>query len=210
MWGLTFEKKNPQSILFFPWLIHKFGSTLLLHFPSSLTLPWSEELRWDWIKCYTISPTEVRNLYLKQYQVDLQHCNWDGLIGVIGMIVLSLHFYNLCCMSYIQMILSLRSFMVSIPTIKDNMCFQLKPNVKVYNCCVHWDWGRQWAFLSHKIVIDIVKGTCETMDPYTNAQMDCIYVEVCNCKGCGAADIVWQMYLYTHLHLTPHRWYAGF
>ena len=33
------------------------------YFPSSLTLPWSEELRWDWIKCYTISPSEIRNLY---------------------------------------------------------------------------------------------------------------------------------------------------
>ena len=56
-----------------------------MYFPSSLTLPWSEELRWDWIKCYTISPSEIRNLYIKQYQVDLQHlgmewldwCYWD-------------------------------------------------------------------------------------------------------------------------------------
>ena len=64
---------------------------------------------------------------------------------------MSPHFYSLYCMSYIQMILSLRSFMVSIPTIKDNMCFQLKPNVivSVYSCCVHWDWGRQHALLSH-------------------------------------------------------------
>ena len=56
-----------------------------MSFPASLTLPWSDELRWDWIKCYTISPSEIRNLYQKQYQVDLQHlqmewsdwCYWD-------------------------------------------------------------------------------------------------------------------------------------
>ena len=61
-------------------------SDMLMYFPSSLTLPWSEELRsWEWIKCYTISPSEIRNLYQKQYQVDLQHlqmewsdwCYWD-------------------------------------------------------------------------------------------------------------------------------------
>ena len=60
-------------------------SDILMYFPSSFTLPWSEELRWDWIKCYTISPSEIRNLYQKQYQVDLQHlqmewsdwCYWD-------------------------------------------------------------------------------------------------------------------------------------
>ena len=59
---------------------------MLMYFPSSLTLPWSEELRsWDWIKCYTISLSEIRNLFWKQYQVDLQHlgmewldwCYWD-------------------------------------------------------------------------------------------------------------------------------------
>ena len=78
-------------------------------------------------------------------------CKWNGLIGAIGMLVLSQHLYSLCCMSYIQMILfPLRWFMVSIPSIKDNTCFQLKPNiVSVYYCCVHWDWGRQWALLSH-------------------------------------------------------------
>jgi hypothetical protein len=41
------------------------------------------------------------------------------------------------------------------------------------------------------IVIDIVKGTCEIiMDPHADAQMDCIYFEVCNCMGSGDADIV--------------------
>ena len=40
------------------------------------------------------------------------------------------------------------------------------------------------------IVIDILKGTCEIMDPHADAQMDCIYFEVCNCMGSGVADIV--------------------
>ena len=40
------------------------------------------------------------------------------------------------------------------------------------------------------IVIDILKGTCEIMDPHAGAQMDCIYFEVCNCMGSGVADIV--------------------
>ena len=41
------------------------------------------------------------------------------------------------------------------------------------------------------IVIDIVKSTCEIiMDPHADAQMDCIYFEVCNCMGPGIADIV--------------------
>ena len=57
------------------------------------------------------------------------------------------------------------------------------------------------------IVIDIVKGTCEIMDPYADAQMDCIYFEVCNCTGCAATDMVLQMYLHPHLHLNPHRWF---
>ena len=40
-------------------------------------------------------------------------------------------------------------------------------------------------------MIDIVKGTCEIiMDPHADAQMDCIYFEVCNCMGSGVADIV--------------------
>ena len=64
------------------------------YFPSSLTLPWSEELRWDCIKCYTISPSEIRNLFQKQYQVDLQHlqmgwsdwCYWD--VSVVTSLVL--------------------------------------------------------------------------------------------------------------------------
>ena len=49
------------------------SDTMLMYFPSSLALAWSEELRWDWIKCYTISLSEIRNQYLKQYQVDIQH-----------------------------------------------------------------------------------------------------------------------------------------
>ena len=40
------------------------------------------------------------------------------------------------------------------------------------------------------IVIDIVKVTCEIMDPHADAQMDSIYFEVCNCMGSGVADIV--------------------
>ena len=127
------------------------SDTMFMYFPSSLTLPWSDELRWDWIKCYTISPSEIRNLFRKQYQIDLQHlgmewldwCYWD--VSVVTLL------YSLCCMSYIQMILSLRLSMVSIPTIKENTCFQLKPNVvvSVYYSCVHWDWGRQQALVSH-------------------------------------------------------------
>jgi hypothetical protein len=40
------------------------------------------------------------------------------------------------------------------------------------------------------IVIDIVKGKCEIMDHHADAQMDCIYFEVCNCMGSGVADTV--------------------
>ena len=77
-----------------------------------------------------------------------------------------------------------------------------------YYSCVHWDWGREWALLSYKIVIDIVKGTCEAiMDPHADAQMDCIYFEVCTCMGYGFADIVKHKYLHPHLHLNPHRWF---
>ena len=42
-----------------------------------------------------------------------------------------------------------------------------------------------------RLYIDIVKGICEIiMDPHADAQMDCIYFEVCNCMGSGVADIV--------------------
>ena len=77
-------------------------------------------------------------------------CKWNSLIGAIGMLVLSHHLYSLCCMSYIQMILSFNVIHVEY-TIKDNTCFHMKPNVlvSVYYYCVHWDWGRQWALLSH-------------------------------------------------------------
>jgi hypothetical protein len=81
--------------------------------------------------------------------------------------------------------------MVSIPTIKDNTCFQLKPNVIVHFIIVVYigiEAGNE--HYSH-IVIDIVKGTCEIiMDPCADAQMDCIYFEVCNCMDSGVADIV--------------------
>ena len=76
-------------------------------------------------------------------------------------------------------------------TIKDNTCFQLKPTVKFILIIIVYigtEVGNE--HYSH-IVIDIVKGTCEIiMDPHANAQMDCIYFEVCNCTGSGAADIV--------------------
>ena len=78
---------------------------------------------------------------------------------------------------------------MSIHTIKDNMCFQLKPNVKfIIVVYIGTEAGNQ--HYSH-IVIDILKGTCEiTMDLHADAQMDCIYFEVCNCMGSGVADIV--------------------
>jgi hypothetical protein len=93
-------------------------------------------------------------------------------------------------MSYIQMILSLRLSMVSIPSIKDNTCFQLKPNVKFqYIIVVYIGTEAGNEHYSH-IEIDILKGTCGIMDPHADSQMDCIYFEVCNCKGSGVADIV--------------------
>ena len=76
-------------------------------------------------------------------------------------------------------------------TIKDSTCFQLKPNVKSqYIIVVYIGTEAGNEHYSH-IVIDIVKGTYEIiMDPHADAQMDCIYFEVCNCTGSGAADIV--------------------
>ena len=81
--------------------------------------------------------------------------------------------------------------MVSIPSIKDNTCFQLKPNVKFqYIIAVYIGTEAGNEHYSH-IVIDILKGTCETiMDPHADVQMDCIYFEVCNGMGSGVADIV--------------------
>ena len=68
-------------------------------------------------------------------------------------------------------------------------CFQLKPNVK-FIIVVYIGTGAGNEHYSH-IVIDILKGTFEiTMDPHADAQMDCIYFEVCNCMGSGVADIV--------------------
>ena len=114
---------------------------MLMYFPSSLTLPWSEELRsWDWNKCYTIYLSEIRNLYPKQYQVDLQHlqmewsdwCYWDVSVvtSLVQFVLHELHpdeiVFKVINGEY---------------TIKDITCFQLKPNVivSVYYCCVHWD-----------------------------------------------------------------------
>ena len=102
-----------------------------MYFPSSLTLPWSEELRsWDWIKCYTISSSEIRNLFRKQYQIDLQHlqmewsdwCYWDVSVvtSPLQFVLHELHpddiVFKVIHGEY---------------TIKDNICFQLKPNVKI-------------------------------------------------------------------------------
>jgi hypothetical protein len=79
--------------------------------------------------------------------------------------------------------------MVSIPSIKDSTCFQLKPNVK-YIIVVYIGTEAGNKHYSH-IVLDIVKGTCEIiMDPNADAQMDCIYFEVSNCTGSGVEDIV--------------------
>ena len=73
-------------------------------------------------------------------------------------------------------------------TIKDNTCFQLKPTVKfIIVVYIGTEAGNE--HYSH-IVIDILKGKCKIMDPHADAQMDCIYFEVCNCMGSGVADIV--------------------
>ena len=110
-------------------------SDIFIYFPSSLTLPWSEELRsWDWIKCYTISPSDIRNLYLKQYQVDLQHlqmewldwCYWDVSVvtSLLQSVLHELHPDDIVIFKVFH----------GEYTIKDTMCFQLKPNVK----CIIW------------------------------------------------------------------------
>jgi hypothetical protein len=107
------------------------SDTMFMYFPSSLTLPWSEDLSsWDWIKCYTISPSEIRDLYLKQYQVDLQHlqmewpdwCYWDDSVvtSLVQFVLHELHPYDIVTFKVIH----------GEYTIKDNTCFQLKPNVK--------------------------------------------------------------------------------
>ena len=76
-------------------------------------------------------------------------------------------------------------------TIKDNTCFQLKPNVIVHYIIVVYIGTEAGNEHYSHIVIDIVKGICEIiMDPHADAQMDCIYFEVCNCTGSGVADIV--------------------
>ena len=75
-------------------------------------------------------------------------------------------------------------------TIKENTCFQLKPNVKFQYILVVYIGTEADNMHYYHIVIDIVKGTCEIMDPHADAQMDCIFFEVCNCTGSGVADIV--------------------
>ena len=105
-------------------------SDMLMYFPSSLILPWSKELRWDWIKCYTISLSEIRNLYQKQYQIDLQHlqmewsdwCYWDVSVvtSLVQFVLHELHPDDIVAFKVIH----------GEYTIKDNICFQLKPNVK--------------------------------------------------------------------------------
>ena len=88
------------------------------------------------------------------------------------------------------MILSLRSFMVSIPlkttcASNSNQMLYFKFIIVVY---IGTEAGNE--HFSH-IVIDILKGTCKIiMDPHADAHMDCIYFEVCNCMGSGVADIV--------------------
>ena len=122
------------------------SDTMFMYFPSSLTLSWSEELRsWDWIKCYTISLIEIRNQFRKQYQADLQHlqmewsdwCYWAVRVvtSLVQFVLHELHPDDIVTFKVIH----------GEYTIKENTCFQLKPNVivSVYYSCVHWDWGRQ-------------------------------------------------------------------
>ena len=70
------------------------------------------------------------------------------------------------------------------------MCFLLKPNVKFQLINVVYIGTEACNEQYSHIVIDILKGTCEIMDPHADAQMDCIYFEVCNCTGSGVADTV--------------------
>ena len=133
---------------------------------------------------YNLSKWNQESVPKSNIKLIFSICKWNGLIGDIGILVLSHHLYSLCCMSYIQMILSpLRLSMVSIPTIKDNTCFQLKPNVivSVYYCCVHWDWGRQWALLSH-------------CDRHCERHMWDHYGSSCWCTN--GLHILWGMQLY--------------
>ena len=71
------------------------------------------------------------------------------------------------------MILSLRSFMVSI-LLKTTTCFQLKLNVKFQFIIVVYIGTEAGNEHYSHIVIDIVKGACEIiMDPHADAQMEC-------------------------------------
>ena len=48
---------------------------------------------------------------------------------------------------------------------------------------------------SHIVIDIILKGTCEIIiDPHADAQMDCIYFEVCNCMGYGVAGVTRNFY----------------
>ena len=127
-----------QHLIDFTWnLCDQCSDTVFMYFPSSLTLPWSEELiSWDWIKCYTISPSEIRNLFQKQYQVDLQHlqmewsdwCYWDVSV-VTSLVQLVLHELHPDDIVF--------KVIHGEYTIKDNTCFQLKPNVIAQYIIVH-------------------------------------------------------------------------
>ena len=162
---------------------------MFMYFPSSLTLPWSEGLRWDWIKCYTISPSEIRNLLKKEYQVYLQHlqmewsdwCYWDVSV-VTSLLQIVLHELHPDDIVF--------KVIHGEYTINDNTCFQLKPNVKFILIIVVYIGTEAGNEHYSHIVIDIVKGTCEIMDPHADAHMNCIYFEVCNCTDSGATDIV--------------------
>ena len=63
-------------------------------------------------------------------------------------------------------------------TIKDNTCFQPRPNVKyIYIIVVYIGTEAGNKHYSHmRLYIDIVKGICEIMDPHADAQMDCIHL----------------------------------
>ena len=87
------------------------------------------------------------------------------------------------------MILSLRSSMVSIPLKRTHASNSNQMLYSQYIIVVYIGTEAGNEHYSH-IVIDIVKGTCEIMDPHDDAHMGCIYFEVCNCMGPGVADIV--------------------
>ena len=149
---------------------------MIMYFPFSLTLPWSEELRsWDWIQCYTISPSEIRNLYQKQYQVDLQHLQmewsdwrcWDVVTSLVQIVLHELHPDDIVTFKDIH----------GEYTMNDNTCFQLKPNVKFqYSIVVYIGTEAGNEHYSH-IVIDILKGTCETIIDRKSTRLNSSHVD---------------------------------